>query len=410
MYCNNRCRAWASYWRRRNGDPVPPGWQHPALTTADPVLHAAAIKTRELGEAHGWHRATTRCVLDGLVAVLDGMSAGDRVPLSTVRARPHRHVSRPRLVEVLGSLDLLHDDSTTPIRAWIDRVTSDLKPGFGDVARSWLLMLLDGDARARARSEATLYAYFGSARPFLQQWMADYDHLREVTKRDIYAALEPMRGHQRNNTVHALRSLFRFAKKRGLIFTNPTTGVKAPPIDPAMTPMTDEEIRLVEQLAVQPTERLTIALAAEHAARTGTIRHLLLEDLDLPNRRITLVGHNQRLGELTYRASRAWLDHRRTTWPHTPNPHVLISARTALGAGPVSEPFVRFCLGRNGFSIDRIRADRILHEALTAGPDPLHLSLIFNIDHATALRYTTVAEQLLGNELEHHPTVNSPDH
>jgi hypothetical protein len=37
----------------------------------------------------------------------------------------------------------------------------------------------------------------------------------------------------------------------------------------------------------------------------------------------------------------------------------------------------------NGSSIDRIRADRILHEALTAGPDPLHLSLVFNISHAT---------------------------
>lgn len=45
----------------------------------------------------------------------------------------------------------------------------------------------------------------------------------------------------------------------------------------------------------------------------------------------------------------------------------------------------------NGFTIERIRADRILHEALTAGPDPLHLSLVFGISHNTALRYTTAA-------------------
>lgn len=64
---------------------------------------------------------------------------------------------------------------------------------------------------------------------------------------------------------------------------------------------------------------------------------------------------------------------------------------------------MRFSPGGSGFSIDRIRADRILHEALTAGPDPLHLSLVFNLDHATALRYTTVAEQILSDELEQPP-------
>lgn len=74
---------------------------------------------------------------------------------------------------------------------------------------------------------------------------------------------------------------------------------------------------------------------------------------------------------------------------------MLVNAKTVLGTGPVSGPFVRFSLGRNGFSIDRI-----LHEALTAGPDPLHLTLVFNIEHSTALRYATVAEHLLSDELE----------
>ena len=171
-----------------------------------------------------------------------------------------------------------------------------------------------------------------------------------------------------------------------------------------MRPMTDGEIRAIEGLAVRPAERLAVALAAEHAARSGTIRRLKLDDVDLPNRRITLAGHDQRLGDLTYRAMRAWLGHRRATWPHSPNPHVLISKRTALGTGPVCHEFVRFSLGDSGFSIDQIRADRILHEALTAGPDPLHLSLVFNLDHATALRYTTVAEQILSDELEQQPT------
>ncbi|MGO4649347.1 integrase [Nocardia sp. 2YAB30] len=339
-------------------------------------------------------------MLDGLTTVLDGRFIGDTVPFSEVRTRPHRHVSRPRLAEVLADLELLDDDSTPAIRSWIDRATSEFAPGFADPARQWLLVLLDGDARARPRCEATLYAYLKSVRPVLKKWELDHGHLREITRSDVHAALRPLTGSRRNSTVHALRSLFRFAKHRGLIFTNPMLGVKAPHLDPAMTPLTADEIGLIEQLAIRPSDRLALALAAEHAARTNTIRNLTLDHLDLPNRRIILVGHNQRLGELTYRAAKSWLDHRRTNWPNSPNPHLFISKRTAHGTAPVSHEYLRFSLGRNGFSIDRIRADRILHEALTVGPDPLHLSMVFNIHHETALRYTTVAEHLLSDELE----------
>lgn len=400
MYCTNNCSALASYYRRKAGQSPPPRWQHPALRSEDPVLHAVAVHAHQLGEAHGWHRSSTRCVLDGLVTVLDGRPAGQRVPLTEVRTRTHRHVSKPRLAEVLNDLGLLDDDAMSAIRAWLDRNSSDLAPGFAEPVRHWLLVLLDGDARAKPRSQATLYAYFGSVRPFLERWTTEHDHLREVTKTDIYIALDPLRGYQRNNAVCALRSLFRFAKRRRLIFINPTAGIKGRRADPSLIPMTDEEIHTVEQLAVGPVERLAVALAAEHAARTSAIRHLTLDDIDLPNRRITLAGHRQRLGELSYRALRSWLQHRRTRWPCTPNRHVLVNTKTVLDTGPVSGPYVRFCLGRNGFSIDHIRADRILHEALTAKADPLHLSLIFNISHHTATRYTTIAEHLLGEELE----------
>ncbi len=54
---------------------------------------------------------------------------------------------------------------------------------------------------------------------------------------------------------------------------------------------------------------------------------------------------------------------------------MILSAKTALGTGPDGKPIIRFRLGGNGLSVDRIRADRILHKALTVGPDPLHLSL-----------------------------------
>jgi hypothetical protein len=229
-----------------------------------------------------------------------------------------------------------------------------------------------------------LYVYFCCIRPFLDDWAAGYDHLREVTRSDVRAALGPLSGSRRATATSAMRSLFEFAKKRGLIFSNPTTGLKGRPADFALLPMADEEIQAIEQPADDLAGRVIIALAAENAARTGAIRHLTLDDLDLANRRITLAGRRQRLGDLSHRALRRWLRHRRTTWPHTNNPHVLISDKTAHGTGPISQPCVTLRMNHIGCTVDRIRKDRILHEALAARADPLHLSLVFGPNHRDA--------------------------
>jgi len=159
--------------------------------------------------------------------------------------------------------------------------------------------------------------------------------------------------------------------------------------------MTGDEIRVVEQAIAHPGQRLIVALAAVHAARWEAVRALTLDDLDLPSRRITIAGHPQRLGDLSHKALRAWLAQRRATWPHTPNQHVLISPRTALGNAPVSRGYVNFHLKPHGVSVERIRRDRILHEALTGRPDPLHLSLMFGISERPASQYARIACNLL---------------
>lgn len=55
-----------------------------------------------------------------------------------------------------------------------------------------------------------------------------------------------------------------------------------------------------------------------------------------------------------------------------------------------------------GVGVDRIRSDRILHEALTTGADPLHLSLVFNLSLSTTSRYADMAQRLLDDQLEQH--------
>jgi hypothetical protein len=400
VYCHNKCRAWASIARRETGAPPPPRWQHPALGSDNPALRAGAACAHQLGEAHGWDRSTIRLVLDGLAVVLDGRTAGERVTLTEIRARTPRHASSPRVAEVLAALGLLDDDTTPVIRAWIDRRASELPDGFAQPVRDWLLLLLDGDPRTRPRSHASIYVYFGTVRPVIKRWSADYGHLREVTPADVKAVLDPLRGHQLRNAIAALRSLFRFARKRGLVFTNLTTRLETGDVGRSLLPMADSEIQAVERAAISPAQRLIVALAAVHAARQAAIRHLTLDDLDLPSRRITIAGYPQRLGELTYQALRVWLGHCRTAWPRTPNRHVLISEKTALGVEPVSKSYLDWQLRRHGVSVERIRRDRVLHEALTVGPDPLHLALVFNLSHTTASRYAAIAQDLLDDQLD----------
>lgn len=51
-------------------------------------------------------------------------------------------------------------------------------------------------------------------------------------------------------------------------------------------------------------------------------------------------------------------------------------------------------------TVERLRIDRQLEEALTIGFDPLHLATVFGIAEATAVRYAANARQLLGQPHE----------
>ncbi|MFE3173129.1 hypothetical protein ACFXPA_48670 [Amycolatopsis sp. NPDC059090] len=399
-YCHKNCRQLAYVARRFAGSAPLPRWRHPALESDNLQIQAAADLAEQLGAAHGWSSSTIRCTIDGLEVVLDGRSPGERVRLTEVRSRTSRQTSSARVAEVLSGLGLLEDDTVPPIRSWIDRRASTLASGFASDVRAWLLVLLDGDDRTRPRSHSCLYAYFGAVQPFLATWADTRGQLREITSADVAAALDPLLGWRRRNAIAALRSLFRFAKKRGVIFADPTTRLKALDVERGLLPMTDAEVRDVENLAVAPRQHLAIALAAVHAARATAIRRLTLDDLDMPNRRITIDGHTQRLGELAHRTLNAWLEHRRLRWPHTPNRHLLVSEKTALGTGPVSRDYLKRCLLHHGVRLEQIRGDRILQEALAVGADPLHLSLVFDLSHSTASRYADIARQILAEDLE----------
>lgn len=129
-----------------------------------------------------------------------------------------------------------------------------------------------------------------------------------------------------------------------------------------------------------------------------TIRKLTLDDLDIPNGRITLAGRQERLGDLTRTALLAYLADRHRRWPHTANRHVLVSQQSANGTAPVSTYFLKKHLTLRGVSLHCVRSDRVLHEALTSGADPLRLAVVFGLHPTTATKYAELARRILAEQ------------
>jgi hypothetical protein len=83
-----------------------------------------------------------------------------------------------------------------------------------------------------------------------------------------------------------------------------------------------------------------------------------------------------------------------------PNRHLLITRDSAHGLAPAGRTYLNERLLATAIGLDRIWSDRVLHEALTTGTDPLHLTLMFNLAHTTAGRYAAFAQELLNDQLE----------
>ncbi|GAA4561144.1 hypothetical protein GCM10023175_72500 [Pseudonocardia xishanensis] len=366
------------------------------------MLHHAV----ERAQAAGCSPATIAGLVVGLFGQLTRPEGGD----------PERHnVRRSDLTKVLRvaataklAAAVLHehgmlvDDSVPAIRVWIDRKSAQLPPGFAEPINEWLLELHVGGDRARPRSTSTIYAYFGRVQPHLLGWSQRYRHLREVTETDVRIALGGLAGHERAGVFTSLRSLFGFARRRRIVFTDPARRLhvgRAP--KRSVLPMTAAEIAAVKHAAVTPAQRLVVGLVGVYAARATAIRLLTLDDVDLARRRIRINDSTQQLPDLPHRLLVEWLTHRRRLWPHTPNRHVLVSRATAGGTEPVSDHYLSWHLAMQHIPLERLRADRVLHEALAVTADPLHLASAFNLSTQTAIDYAEIARNLSERPIEH---------
>jgi integrase len=370
-------------------------WVASALTS--PALAQARHIAAELAETRGWN---ARIVIEtgrALAVVLAGHTPGDLIAWSALSPVLHsRDLSVTRAAEILDLAGLLHDDRISSFTTLAARRLAQLPAPMAADVGHWLRTRSEGGPRSRPRDEHTVRQNLNRVHPLLLEWAGHYTHLREVTAADVTAAIAPLTGSLRRQTLTALRSLFGHCKKTGRIFADPTRGVHdgQRPLN-LVQPLQPAEINQATSAAVTPAARLAVALAAVHAARPRAIRELHLGDVDLGNRRVAITGRTRPLDDLTRSLLLAWLEHRRDRWPGTANPHLIINQQTAMTTRAVSENWLtESCRGLTA-TLERLRVDRQLEEALTCGADPLHLAAVFGIDDTTAIKYAAIARQLL---------------
>ena len=378
---------------------------------ASPSLAAAIRVADRLAEARGWSGEIRRRVRQGLALTLDGCQDGQDARWQQALPQLHaKHLPAGHIAEVLRQAGMLHDDRRPAFDAWLDRKLDGVTSGIRRDAERWLRTLKDGGPRSRPRRIATVHSHLGKALPALLDWSARYHHLREVTRDDIQDHVRGLHGSRRHNTLVALRSLFGFCLSAGVTFRNSARGIKVGrrPSGTVLQPLGQEDIDAAVAASATPAARLIVALAGVHAARSSTICAMLLTDADPGSGRLLLGGKLRPLGDLTGRLLRAWLEARRARWPRTANPHLLINTQTALGTEPVSRTWACSALRGHAATIEALRVDRQLEEALATGADPLHLAATFGLDPATAVRYASSARQLLQTTAEQQDPARSP--
>jgi len=356
------------------------------------ALHLAHV----MAESRGFDPGKLRTLNRSLVMVLADHVDGEMIRASDFEEVLHLHrASVQHVSEILSSMGILDDHRSPNFETWLAGKLESLSPGIAPDVERWILALRYGTPRRRPRAGAAL-SYLYAAHPALIQWSTEHDHLREITPVDVLAYADTLVGRQRQIALVALRSLFAWAKKEGVVFANPAGRIRVGRIDDLVwQSLSPEEIARTVAASTTARARLVIALATIHAARSGAIRALQLDDVDVANRRLTIAGRSRPLDDLTRRLLIEWLDHRREQWPNTANCHVIISRESAFNLGPVSQPHIARALRGLPATLERLRIDRQLEEALVHGADPLHLVAVFGISDAAAIRYAVNARQLL---------------
>ncbi|MFJ9560939.1 hypothetical protein ACIRQQ_12970 [Streptomyces fuscichromogenes] len=218
-----------------------------------------------------------------------------------------------------------------------------------------------------------------------------YSTLRQVTPDDITDWLSKRNNVQRE--IVALRDMFKTLKAQRLIFADPARRIRPgntlvnPP-----TPVAEDQLKHVARAAAEsPALLAVVALAGIHALFPHEIRTLQDSDIELSTGRLRWGEVSRPLADFTAEAIREYRRYRDARWPDSANPHLLLAQQTAKRESPVSDFWLKRLFKGLPATADSLRQDRVLEEAIAAGPDPLRIATMFNLSAQASLRYTRAA-------------------
>ena len=362
-----------------------------------------------LAATRGWN---ARIVIEtgrALAVVLADHAPGDLIAWSQLPPALHRRdLSIARTAEILDLAGLLDDDRISSFTALTRARLALLPPPMAADVGHWLRTRSQGGPRSRPRDEHTVRMNLNRVHPLLLAWAGHYTHLREVTAADIITATGLLPASLRRQTLTALRSLFGHCQqdRHDLPRPHPRRPRRpaAPDPHPAAAARPDRPGHLRRRHTRRPPRgrpgRRARRQAQDHPGASSRRRR--------PGQ--PAAGHRGP-GPPARRPDQnlllAWLQHRGRRWPGTANPHLIINQQTAMTTRAVSENWLtESCRGLTA-TLERLRVDRQLEEALTCGADPLHLAAVFGIGNGTAIKYATIARQLLPTAAEQHDPSSS---
>ncbi|MFC7265734.1 site-specific integrase [Streptomyces lutosisoli] len=276
---------------------------------------------------------------------------------------------------------------------------ASLPAPFAEAVDLWIDVLLGQGSRSNpGLASGTIYSYVQNACPSLKSWAdSGITDLREITKKDVEAAIMGLAPARRHSVHPPLRSLFRALRRERKIFRDPARSVSLPAVVKLPTPLPSDRVKGILSKVEDTRSQLIVALVAVHALVHGDLPTLLLEDLDRPRgqlrvRRRGRLDHIVYLDELTAELATAWLRERHRRWSRTGNPHLLVSRVSAADeTGPrMSTEVTKTVFERVGISARKLREDRIYDEARHTA-DPVHLMRLFGLSTTTAMKYVTAA-------------------
>ena len=348
-----------------------------------------------LAELCGWSPRTLSLTQRGLRILAAVHGPGEPVRSSTVRQLTARNMPFPHIVDVLAAVGVLEDDRPDTLALWLDEQLAGLPEQIRAELDTWLGVLRNGGPRRRPRSRRTIVRDIYSIRTFLADAGSRYSTLRQVTRDDIAGWLAGRPGRSRPQDASTLRSLFGILKAERLIFANPARGIRVSRRNPSVpTPLPGHLLTTTAEAADNdPALRVVVALAGVHALLPGQIRHLRLDQADLPGRRLDPGGLDRPLDEFTAAAIRGYLGFRNKRWPATSSPYLLVTRKTAHTGEPVSRFWMNRLFRGLPITAEQLRDDRIVEEALSGRTDPLHLAAVFGFGPRTGLRYAQAARE-----------------